>query len=140
MLGTENLGLGFRYHFLADLFPSSSYTFNSLGVLHRGWEGRKGKMENHMEPLMLGKSCQIFLSVRCLEGSFGCPRWGWGSICSKLSLEHPTSRGKLCPWGSTTEGPSLHSGGGHWGSGCPGPRGRKGPLAPRFTVPTTNSH
>lgn len=85
MLETENLGLGFRYHLLADLFPSSSYTFNSLGVLLWRREGRKGKLENHMEPFMLGKSCQIILSVRCLEIWCWTPTPGIGQHFLKAS-------------------------------------------------------
>lgn len=86
MLETENLGLGFPYHLLADLFPSSSYTFNSLGVLHWRWEGRKGRMENHREPLMLGKSCQIILWARCLESSCWTPTRDWAAFAPSSSL------------------------------------------------------
>lgn len=138
MSETENLGLGFLYHLLADLFPSSSYTFNSLGVLHRRREGRKGKMENHMEPFMLGKSCQIILSARCSESSCWTPTLRIGQQLLKASCpEHPTSRGRLCPWGTTDGGPSLHTGWGRLGAGCSGAHGRKAPLVPQLTVPTT---
>lgn len=35
---------------------------------------------------------------------------------SKLSPEHPMSRGRLCPWGTVAGSPSLHPGWGHLGA------------------------
>lgn len=141
MLETENLGLGFRYHLLADLFPSSSYTFNSLGVLHRRQEGRKGKMENHMEPFLLGKPCKIILWARCSEISCWTPRQGMGQHFLKAS----------CVLSILWAGEDCVPGGHGWGSltsprvgslGCwmLWTRGRKHPLVPQLTVLTINIH
>lgn len=139
MLETENLGLGFRYHLLADLLPSSSYTFNSLGVLHWRWEGGKGKLENHMEPFMLGKSCQIILWVRCLEISCWTPTPGIGQHLLQAScLLSILWAGEGCvPGGPWLGVPHFTQGGLIWMLWT---RGRKALLVPQLTVPTTNIH
>ena len=156
MFKTENLGLGFRYHLLADLFLSSSYTFNSLGVLHQRWGGTKGDTWSYTESFRLEKTFKIILSVTCLKIScWMSPAHAPGrvlcTVCTKqavswasyvhgmaVSLQHGPRAG-----GTMTGGPSLHNGVGsleHRMLWTPWEEGERCPVAPWLTLPTMKSH